>query len=134
MSTEVGRLSPRRSGHHGGEAATDEAAAGVASTHDQNQRRASSVNHIIGAGRYEEDAMAAAADHISTRLNDSLCVSDDEGPGSSSGGKRRPIGSATRRSPLHVRSLSFSVGTTPGKQYPTRFVSCNTYLKVAAVL
>lgn len=129
MSSEVERPSPRRSGYRAGEAATDEAAAVAAGAHLQNQHN-SAMN--LRRGRYEEEAMAAAADHISTRLNDSLYVSDDEGAGSSSrSARRRPFGPVTRSSPLHVRSLSFSVGTTPGKQYPTRFVQ---QPKLAAVL
>lgn len=82
--------------------------------------------------RYTDDGEADSAEamnHISTRLSDSCWVSDDEGASSNgkgnSGGRRTGNRKGTfgmeRRSPLHVRSLSFSVGTTPGKQYPTRY-------------
>lgn len=50
---------------------------------------------------------------IATRLRESCWVSDDEGT-------RRTTPTPMKRSPS--RSLSFSVGTTPGKKYPTRFV------------
>lgn len=56
----------------------------------------------------DDDGGFRSADYIATRLGESCWVSDDEG---------------SRRTPIRTRSLSFSVGITPGKQYPSRCAS-----------
>lgn len=62
-----------------------------------------------------------SADYIATRLGESCWVSDDEG-------SRRTPGKNTPS-----RSLSFSVGTTPGKQYPSRCASQEQLRKCGGV-
>lgn len=88
-------------------------------------------NSDDGGGGGFAAAAAAAADNIATRLSESCCVSDDEGARSSS----RRAATATAASPIRrtpTRSLSFSVGFTPGKpQNPNRFAYLHYYSSTA---
>lgn len=65
-------------------------------------------HHVFSSCTTDGDAAANNID-IATRLNESCWVSDDEGA------RRTPVKSSPSR------SMSFSVGITPAKQYPTRF-------------
>lgn len=92
-----------------------------------------------GFGFSAADIAAAAAaeeedNNIATRLGESCCVSDDEGARSSSVGgssssrtRRKEAAGAAAASPIRrtpTRSLSFSVGFTPGKSAnPNRYNS-----------